>query len=364
MHHVSARRRASAAALTLSLSLVAVLVSSLPATAVPPGWTSPKRVYAHNSAPTHSMVTDHAGYTHIATERGSEGIWYVTNATGPWTSCQVSSGNDRDPSIAYGSGAVHLAFARRSAGQQGIYTTSSDQPAVAAGCGWAISKRYNGTSSQPSMAEFGGDLSIAFRSTYKKLKFMKGPATSPVWTVRQTIDANCCTSAPSLDLTTTGAPRIAYGDGTRIAQGLKYAARAGIRWKKSRASGGRVLHVTMVLDKSPGVFTPPSNAPKIAYVVRKRGTYLATKASTYAGGSWGNRFFGKYLGRPDVTHSSNVTNLVYGGAGRLVFVRMSGAIWLPQTLSASGRDVKPQLHGNVVTFARNKVSKGIYFTRR
>ena len=348
--------------MAIGLTLAAMLIVAMPAAAVPSGWTSPTRVYTDSSAPTHAMVTDPAGYTHIATQRGSSGIWYVTNASGSWASCQLSSGNDREPSIAYGGGVVHVAFARRTSGQEGIYSTSSDRPGSAAGCGWAITRRYAGKSSDPSLAAYEGTLSIAFRSTYRKLKFAKGPASSDTWNVLEVIDTNCCTSAPSLDLTTTGAPRVAYGDGTRKALGLRYAVRAGAGWKKSKVSGGRVLHVSMVLDKSPGVFAPPSNAPKIVYVLKKRGTYLATKGSSYAGGAWGNRFFGKYFGSPDVSHSSNVTNLIYGGSGRLIWVRMSGAIWQPQTFSSTGRDVKPQLHGSVVTFARKSGAPGIYYT--
>ncbi|MFV2063257.1 MAG: hypothetical protein ACC726_07060 [Chloroflexota bacterium] len=357
-------RRGRGLATALSLALIATFITTLPAAAFAAGWTTPKRVFSYGGAPTHSMVTDSGGKTHIATQRGSEGIWYVTNASGPWTSCQLSSGNDREPSIVSAGGVVHIAFARRDAGQEGIFTASSNQPATTAGCGWALTRRFDGKARQPSMGEYGGTLSIAFRNGSKKLKFAKGPAASPVWNILETIDFKCCTSAPSLDLTTTGAARVAYGDGTSKAQGLKYAVRAGSGWKKSKARSGRVLYVSMVLDKSPGVFAPPSNAPKIVYVVRKKGTFLATKGSTFASGRWGNRFFGKYFGRPDVAHSSNVTRLVYGGRGNLWYVRMSGAIWLPLKLSGSGRDVKPQLHASIITFSRNAGNRGIYYTRQ
>jgi len=357
-------RTVSTAISAATLAFAATFLATLPAASFAAGWTTPKRIFPYAGAPTHSMVTDGNGKTHIATERGSGGIWYVTDASGPWTSCQLSSGNDREPSIVSGNGVLHVAFARRDAGQEGIYTASSDQSAGGEGCGWAISRRFSGKASQPSMGQYGGTLSIAFRNGFKKLKFIKGSAASTAWSVLETIDGKCCTSAPSLDLTTKGAARVAYGDGTSKAQGLKYAVRAGAGWKKSKAGSGRVTHVTMVLDKSPGVFTPPSNAPKIAYVVKKKGTFLATKGSTFASGRWSRRYFGKHFGRPDVAHSSNVTRLLYGGRGDLWYVRMSGAIWLPLKLSGSGRDVKPQLHGSVVTFARNAGNRGIYYSRQ
>lgn len=109
------------------------------------------------------MVTDGGGKTHVATERGSAGLWYITNSSGSWTSCQLSSGNDRNPSIAVGGGAIHVAFARNDAGVRGIYTASSNQTATAVGCGWAITKRFAGKAGQPSMGAYGELLSIAFR---------------------------------------------------------------------------------------------------------------------------------------------------------------------------------------------------------
>lgn len=83
-----------------------------------------------------------------------------------------------------------------------------------------------------------------------------------------------------------------------------------------------------------------------------------------AAGSWSNRFFGGHFGPPDVTHSSNVTNLVYGGRGRLTYVRMSGGIWQATSLSGTGKDIRPQMRAGVVTFAHNGDAKGIYQTSR
>ena len=68
------------------------------------------------------------------------------------------------------------------------------------------------------------------------------------------------------------------------AQGLKFAVRTGSGWRCSRAHGGRVKHVAMVLDQMPGLFgQPPSNAPHIAFVVARQGAYLVSKAQRQPG---------------------------------------------------------------------------------
>ena len=281
----------------LTLALVATFIAAIPAAAFTSSWTKPRLVFKHDSAPTHSMVTDGAGKVHIATERGAGGVWYVSNASGSWQQCQISDRNDRQPSIALSGSVVHIAFARQTDGQKGVYTASSDQPAVDPGCGWAVTKRYSGSSSSPSLAAFGATLSIAFNTGARKLRFLKGAAASDPWAPTQVVDGKCCTSAPVLALTTTGSPRIAYGDGTSKSEGLKFAKRTSKGWKKSKVHGGRIKHIAMVLDRTPGLFgEPPSNFPRIAYVVKKQGAYLATQGGGLGAGasdSWARR-----LGRP------------------------------------------------------------------
>jgi hypothetical protein len=348
----------------LSVALAAALIVSLPAAAFNSGFTQPKRVFAHTAAPFQTMATDDAGKVHIATDKGSSGVWYVTNASGSWQECQVSSGSDRRPSIALEGNVAHIAFARFSDGQEGIYTASSNQAAPSSGCGWAITKRWSGSGYQPAMAAYGSQLSIAFRTADKKLKFIKGAASDPSWSIKETIDAKCCTSAVAIDVTTSGGARVAYGDGASKADGLKFGVRTSKGWKKSKAFGGRVKHVAMVLDKNPGVFTPPSNGPKIAFVVKKKGLYFGTKGNAGAAGGWGIRSLGKRFAPPDIQHfPSNRTVIVAGNKGNLFRIRTSGAIWVAEKLSGGGTDGNPQVYRDHITFTRNAGNKGIYYSR-
>jgi hypothetical protein len=348
----------------LVLALVATLLGTGLASAFSGNWTSPTRVFKHDFAPTHSLAIDGAGHAHIATERGSGGIWYVTNASGSWTECQLSSGNDRSPSIAVDGAVVHIAFARRDAGDEGVFTASSDRPAAAAGCGWALTRRLAGDATQVSMAARAGTLSIAVRTAGKKLRFLKGPAATTAWTINELIDGSCCTSAVDLALTSSGSPRVAYGDGAGTAAGLKFGVRTSKGWKKSKAHGGRVKQVDLTLDQTPGLFgQPPSNAPRIAYVVKKQGTYLAMKSSAGSSGGWAKRYLSKSFGPVALTHHSNVTYIVYVKSGDLRYARASGGIWYGGSLSGSGRDGKPQLVSGQLTFARSGTAAGVYHTR-
>ncbi|CAN5828095.1 hypothetical protein BH23CHL8_BH23CHL8_04780 [soil metagenome] len=356
------------ACVVMTVTVAALLVAHLPAGAVPPGWTKPKRVFAASGAPAHSMRVDGAGKVHIAVEHGESGIVYVTNALGSWTQCRVSNGDDRQPSLALGSGVVHVAFARSNAGQQGVYTASGAPVAGPGECGWSVSQRHAGKVSQPSLGAFGDTLHIAFRTADRKLRYTRGPSAADPWDILQTISGKCCTASPSVDITTEGSPRVAYGDGAGSdARGLKFALRGGSKWKKSKVSGGRIKHVSMVLDRSPGVFTPPSSSPKLVYVIKRGGTYHATKPGPGASGQWSYRYLGRRFGPPDVAHVSNRTALIASGGGKIWLTVGSGGIFVGSTISGSGKDGKPQLdlHGiaPVVTFARSKGSPGVYYTR-
>ncbi len=343
---------------SVGVALAATFMLAIPAVGFDNGWTKPKRVFSHASAPTHSMVTDGSSRVHLATERGSGGIWYVTNAGGSWSSCRVSDGNDRQPSIAVAGGVVHVAWTRQSEGSKGVYTSSSDQSGPA-GCGWKASLRFAGGASHSALGVYGDKLSIAFRTPDRKLRFLKGDATDPSWDKPEVIDGTCCTSPVTLDLTVSGAPRVAYGDGTSSAQGLKFATRTAKGWNKSRAYGGRIKGVDMVLDKTPPLFGgPPSDGPLIVFVVKGKGLFLATK-----GGGWSVRGLGNASGTPQIQHHSNLTQVVYTQRGNLKYLRASGGIWAGSKLSGAGTDLKPQLHGGKLTFSRKAGTKGIFFSQ-
>ncbi|MGD8485149.1 MAG: hypothetical protein PVG27_00480 [Chloroflexota bacterium] len=353
-------------AIAIAIASVALLVAALPAAAFHSEWTKPKRVYEAGYAPTHAMVTDGAGATHIAIERGSSGLWYVTNASGSWTQCRLTSLNDRQPSIGVAGSVVHVAFARQVDGQRGIWTVSSDQASGGGGCGWQATRRFAGNASHPSLGVYGPMLSIAFRTGAKQLKFIKGGAGSTSWTVKQTIDTDCCTSAPALALTHGGAPRVAYGDGTARANGLKYAVRTSSGWKKTKFVNGRIKEVALVLDHTPGLFPwdSPSNAPHVAFVRKGKGTYHATKSTSGVRGSWRVDFLRKAFGGVDLAHHSNLTYIVFTKNGDLWAARKT-AILYTYRLGASGKDVKPHVHGGQLrmTFARRDGATGVYHVR-
>lgn len=354
-----ARPRRSIAALTLALS--AALIVTIPAAAFNSSWTQPKQVFAHTTLPKHTTAVDAAGKVHIATEKGTTGVWYISNKSGSWQQCQVSTGNDRTPSIAVDGSSVHIAFARFSDGAKGIHTASG-VPAAGGDCGLEIKKRWSGNGFQTALAASAGQLSVAFRTSDKKLKFIKGAATDPTWSTKETIDGKCCTSGVAIALTAGGAPRVAYGDGTSRAEGLKFGVRTSKGWKKSKAHSGRIKHVSLLLDTDFDPFKHKyTNAPTIAYVVKNKGTYVASKGSAGTGGTWGKRSLGNRFQPPDVDYRNGVTSVVYGNNGNLFHTRQSGGIWFETKLSGGGTDGKPQLNADQLTFGR---STGIYYTRR
>jgi hypothetical protein len=343
-----------------------VLVAHAPASAVPAGWTKLKRVFSAGSAPNHALQVA-GGKVHIAAQDGSSGIVYITDASGAWTRCRVSEGYDTRPSIAVTGGVVHVAFARGDAGEQGIWTASSDAPSGGDGCGWTLVRRHAAKASHPSLAAHGDTLHVAFRTPDRKLRYRRGPSGAGDWDLLETVDGTCCTSAPSLFLTHDGKPRVAYGDGTgKRPEGLRFALRSGAGWKKARVSGGRVKHVSLVLDHSPGVFLGISNAPSIVFVIRRTGTVLAQKGTPSLKGGWGTRFVGRHFAPPDVATASNKTVLVYGGGGKVWTTSLQGGIWVGKSVSGSGRDGKPRIDLNglnsVVTIARAKRGAGVYHT--
>ena len=208
------RSRTADATLSLSLALIGALVLALPAAAFSSSWTKPKRILPYNGTPLHASVVDGAGHVHVASEKGSQGIRYITNKSGSWVTCQLTDANDRYPSIAVAGDVVHIAFARQTSGQRGLYTTSSDQLAPAVGgCGLAVTQRYAGGAGSSALGVSGGNMHIAFRTTTKKLKYFRGDPASTDWTVRENIDGLCCTSAPAMYFTTKGSIRVAHGDG-------------------------------------------------------------------------------------------------------------------------------------------------------
>jgi hypothetical protein len=274
----------------------------------------------------------------------------VTNASGSWTTVQLTSVNDREPAIAVDDGVVHIAFARREAGDEGIFTMSSDD-------GWTPRLRWGGDGRYPAMAVRDGVLKIAFRAPDSKLRYTSGTEGGS-WTT-ELIDGSCCTGGPALALTAGGAPRVAYGDGTSSnPAGLKFAVRGSSGWSKDQAQGGRVTQVAMALNTLPGA---SQNAPHIAYVRDGSGPMHAWKATPGTSGTWWLKDLGSGGGALDLSFHSNEVHILFGGGGKLWLVRYSGGIYFTYRLDVNGKESKPQLgllpDGKVVgTFARDGTS--------
>jgi hypothetical protein len=358
---VSVRHPRAASLAVAVLVAAGVFVATLPAAAVPPGWSGPTRVVTTPSQPRYSMVVDGAGKTHIAAE--DSGIVYATNAGGPWTECRISSGNDRDPSIAHDGTRVHIAFARRDSGELGI-RTASGTPGGSGSCGWDVVLRHDGNATKPAIGAHAGTIHIAFRTADGRLRYKRGDWDATSWTVHQIVDSTCCQSAPALAMTAEGSPRIAYGDSS--ADGLRYAAPSGSSWNKRRVQRGRILHVALVLDHTndPWNGNQPGNAPSIAYVVKNAGTYKARKSGSGTSGAWSFRYFGRYFAPPDLATESNKSVTIYGQGGKIWATSESGAIYVERKISGSGKDGYPQIdlagQTSVVTFARARTSEGVY----
>jgi len=350
------------AALPMVLAFVGALVFAVPAAAFSSNWTSPKRILAHDGQPLHASVVDGSGHVHVASEKGSKGIHYMTNKSGSWKTCQLTFKNDRYPSITVAGDVVYFVFARQTAGEKGLYTAASDQPVqAAAGCGFATTKRYTGGAGSSAVGVSGSQMHIAFRTSTKKLKYHRGNPASADWTVRENIDGKCCTSAPAMYFTTSGSVRVAYGDGTKKAEGLKFALRSSGKWKKSKAAGGRVKYVDLVLDHSPGVFTPPNNHPRIAYVVKRKGVSVANKAAPNAKGSWSRFFIGRHFGPTGLVYWSNQQKVLISGKGKMAMTTSGGPIYYTQAISNNGKDSKGVFMGDRLTFSRK--GKGVFYTR-
>ena len=117
------------------------------------------------------MVVDGAGKTHIAAE--DSGIVYATNAGGSWTECRVSSGDDREPSIALAGAMVHIAFARRDTGELGILTASG-APGGSGAAWFDVSHAPRRQHGKPSIGAHGSTLHVAFRTADGRLRYTRG----------------------------------------------------------------------------------------------------------------------------------------------------------------------------------------------
>ena len=332
-----------------------MVLLAAPAAAVPTGWTSATRIFAAKGGPAHSMAVDANGVVHIASEGGSSatGIWYITNDGGSWYHEQITTGDDHSPSIAVDDFGVHIAFNRRGGGEAGTWTVTN-------GTGdWVATQRHDGADGAPSLDVHSGTEHVAVASAENKLLHLSGAWDDPTWPAAEVVDGACCTSRPSIRLTASGSPRIAYADGPPgHPAGLKLASPGG-GWSSQVVDNHRSSSPSLVVDES--------DHPDVVYVRGGAGTWYANKGST---GPWHQMLVSSTSsGAPDVSAHSGSVALIYGGNGKLSYSTASGIIIVKGPFSSSGHDSKPEIdraNGKlVVIYDRSGTSSdGIEFTRQ
>ena len=347
-HHGRRAGLASVAAVILGAAL-----GVAPAAAVPPGWTAPVRIFAGHAGPAHAMAVDVAGFVHIATEGSgsTSGIWYLTNSSGHWQTTRVTTADDHAPSIAVDDIGVHIAFTRHDAAAAGTWTATN-------GSGdWVVTERHPGADGAPSLDVHAGIEHVAVASAAHALLHLFGAWDSASWTT-ETVDSSCCGSRPSLRLTSGGAVRIAYADGTPAhPSALKLASRGG-SWSSKTVDGHRSSSPSLVLDDA--------DHPDIVYLRAGAGTWYANKTT----GPWGLRQLSTTAsGAPDIAAHSGSVAFIYGAHGKLTYATMSGGIIWTVAFSKSGHDSRPEIERMggtpVVIYDRTGSSAdGIEFSRQ
>jgi hypothetical protein len=348
-----ARRRAST--VSVAVALAAVIGGAAPAGAVPSNWTNPTKAWGSPGGPAHDVAVETGTvFTHIASQGGPPGIWHIAGTGSSWTRTRLTSTDDRTPSIAIdGTSIVVIAFTRKTAGQQGIYTATN------ANGGWDITKRHSGNDGPPSLAVRDGVAHIAFQAP-NGLRYLRGAydAGNEGW-VNESVDGTCCSGPPALDLTADGKPRIAYPDGSSASPtGLAQSSRGSGGWSRMTVATYRVKSVAFDVDTG--------GSSHIAFVRPGGGTWYATRSTA----AWGFRQLDPSLsGPPDLSSHSGSTAFVFGKTGKIRYATLSGGIIWAQDFTTTKGDRKPHIVRNggkpVVTFARANggSTDGVLFTR-
>jgi hypothetical protein len=340
------------------MSVAAVVVSLVlgahPASALAPGWSSPKRVFDGASDLQHSMAVGPSGRTHIAVEDPAGGIWYLTNAGGAWSSTKVTDGIDRDPSIAVTAGGdVIIAFDRRDPADGsvslGIFTVGNRTGE------FVERQRYDGQAFDPSLAWRDGVLHLALRGADGSLVHLTDAGGNWVAsTVAPGGPDRCCDGGPSLGIDPAGRPVIAW---SRRSGPLRIAVKDGDAWTTATVDPK---------DTATPSLATPASGPLIAYVRDGVGTFLAFMA----GGDWfSTKLDGGFTDPPDIAVSGNGTAFIAEANGRKVrLLEIDGRRSTRTAVVASGRDGHPEVgvsRGSPrLVFSRGAPDGGVYFTRR
>lgn len=309
-------------------ALLLAAVPAAPASAVPTGWTAPSRAHATHKVVVHDLAVEPDGTVHLAVESDdSSGIWYVTGGPGSWFKEKVTDGDDRQPSIALDGSGVVIAYVRRDAGKEGIYTVTNVTGE------WVTERRSTGAASDPSVAVYEGRAHIAFR-VGSSLRYVAGPDDSAAGWIEELVDGTCCTTAPSLALTSTGEARVAYGDGTSVSPGgLVVQSRTGAgSWNRQVVDARRVTAPALAVYGT-GLY--------LAYVRRGAGTWYASKPGSQ---KWTlKQLDAAASGPPDISAFSGSAAFIFGKPGRLKYATMSGGILLTRAFTSTAGDRTPRI---------------------
>ncbi len=315
----------------LPLVLGALLLAAAPAApaaAVPTGWTSPSRAHATHKVVAHDLAVESDGTVHLAIESDNDtGIWYVTGGPGSWFKEPITIGKDRQPSIALDGSGVVIAYVRSDAGSEGVYTVTNVTGE------WVTERRYTGVASDPTLAVSEGRAHIAFR-VGSTLRYATGPDDSAAGWITETVDGACCSTAPSLGLTSGGDPRVAYGDGTSASPGaLVVRSRTGAdSWSSQLVDNHRVSSPALTVYQT-GLY--------LAYVRRGAGTWYASKPGSQA---WTlKQLDGAASGPPDISAFSGSAAFIFGKPGKLKYATMSGGILLTKAFTSTAGDQRPHV---------------------
>lgn len=342
-------------------ALAALLLVAGPVAAVAPGWTHPHQVFAERFGPAHSMVLDAAGKVHIAVEGPlTGGIWYVTNASGSWTTTQVTTQVDAEPSISLDGGFVYIAFVRRDPNtfkSKALWTTTNETGS------WVATRWHRGKYHNPSLQVSGGMYSMAFwaKGAGGGLFYLTGSPFS--WSMH-TIDGTCCASGgPSLRLTAGGLARVAYPDGsTGSPTGLKLAKRsAGGVWSIETVDSQPSEWPELVINGDAKLV--------IAYLHKGVGTFV----TAHSAGGWHHSLVGNgYLYPPDIAvwgqGVTSATAVIVGKNG-IITIYTSGDIAQHFDLVHTGMDANGEIeqHNGKLQVIFNRASggtgDGIYYTK-
>jgi hypothetical protein len=334
---------------------------AVPASAVPPGWSAPLRIFRERFGPTHSLGVDSAGNAHVASERmTASGLVYLTDddPLGDWALIPLTTKEDHSPALAVDpvDDRVWMAFVRSDPDDLaplGVWTATN-----ATGT-FVIRKRFAGFAAEPSIAVRGGTAYIAFRGAGRSLHVLSNESGS--WDDQTVVAGGCCSGEPSIAL---GSNEVYVAWARRKAGGTP----GPLRFSVASTQGG--AWTTDTIDphpsRTPSLVTR-NGVPFVAYV-RTDDTWAATPAQA----GWGRVLVAAGFDQaPDLAiKDAGTAKVVVGDASGLRLATTDFGSVSSVELTGVAGDFAPEigLHGARPRVIFNRASgtthDGIFFTQR